>query len=105
MAKTKKVMTLTRMEKKNIKRLGRLSANRGRDLCDCNGGICDSICRENHTNERTGAIECISVYRIDESQFRKNRKDSRKDGRSTPTDKETSRSKYNKKSRKHKDED
>ncbi len=103
MAKTKKILTLTRKNKKEIKRLGRLSSYRGKDLCACNGAACDSVCRENHTNGRTGTVECPVLYRIDESQFRKHKKGRDKDDRVSVTDKETSRSRYNDKSRRRKD--
>ncbi len=105
MAKTKKILTLTRKNKKEIKRLGRLSSSRGKDLCACNGAACDSVCRENHKNDRTGVVQCPVVYRIDEGQFRKHKNDKGNDSRTPSTDKETSRSRYNDKSRRRKDEE
>lgn len=53
-----------REEKKN-QRLRRLA---GVDLCACGGGdklSCKDECREVHTNQRTGRVECGELYHVE----------------------------------------
>lgn len=54
-------------EQKKIERLKRLL---GIDLCACGSGNqfqCCGICREAHTNHKTGRVECGECYQIDHS--------------------------------------
>jgi len=54
-------------EQKKIERLIRLL---GIDLCACGGGHrlrCQDVCRECHTNSKTGKVECGEMYQIEHS--------------------------------------
>lgn len=54
-------------ERKKIERLKRLL---GIDLCACGGNQlkCHGICRERHTNTKTGVVQCTALYQIDQSE-------------------------------------
>lgn len=57
-------------EQKKITRLMRLL---GTDLCACGGGHklkCQGLCREHHTNPKTGKVECAALYQIDCSEVK-----------------------------------
>ncbi len=50
------------------KKTDRLKRLLGIDLCACGGGHkirCKGVCRERHTNSKTGKIECVALYQID----------------------------------------
>lgn len=59
-------------EQKKIARLMRLL---GIDLCACGGGQklkCQGVCREHHTNPKTGKVECVALYQVDCSEVKRN---------------------------------
>jgi len=60
-------------KKREDKRVRRLRLLLGTDLCACGGGHllrCNGMCREQHTNQKTGTVECPEVYRIDSSAIK-----------------------------------
>jgi hypothetical protein len=58
-------------KKKEQKKKDRLFRLVGTDLCACSGGHqskCDGVCREAHTNSKTGIVKCGEMYQIDQSE-------------------------------------
>jgi hypothetical protein len=59
-------------KKKEQKKKDRLFRLVGTDLCACSGGHqskCDGVCREAHTNSKTGIVKCGEMYQIDQSEL------------------------------------
>lgn len=57
-------------KKKEQKKIERLKRLLDIDLCACSGGHqlrCHGVCKESHTNPKTGEIECRELYQIDYS--------------------------------------
>ena len=57
-----------KQEKSNQKKMDRLVKFAGLDLCACCSGHqkkCEDVCREAHTNPKTGLVECGELYRVD----------------------------------------
>lgn len=55
-------------KKKEQKKNSRRKKGAGLDLCACGGGHqlkCEGICREKHTNSKTGCVECGELYQIE----------------------------------------
>lgn len=55
-------------KKREQKKIERLQRFFGIDLCACGGGNqikCHGVCRESHTNSKTGKIECEEMYYTD----------------------------------------
>lgn len=60
-------------KKKEEKRAERLLRFLGIDFCACCGGHqlrCHGICKETHTNSKTGMIECPEMYQIEPSSVK-----------------------------------
>jgi len=54
-------------KKKEEKKQERMSRLTGVDLCACGSGDrlrCHGICRENHTDKKTGQVRCEELYRV-----------------------------------------
>lgn len=59
--------------KQELKKTERLRRLLGIDLCACVGDHrlrCDGVCRERHTNTKTGRVECGEMYRIEYSEVK-----------------------------------
>ncbi len=57
-----------KQEKSNQKKAERLIKFAGLDLCACCSGHqkkCEGVCREVHTNPKTGHTECGELYQVD----------------------------------------
>lgn len=60
-------------KKRECKKLNRLKILVGIDLCACGGGHrlkCSGVCRECHTNSKSGQVECLAMYRIEQSEVK-----------------------------------
>lgn len=67
-------------EKSNQKKAERLLKFAGLDLCACCGGHqkkCHGVCREVHTNSKTGQVECGELYQVDCTELKRNKKPKR----------------------------
>jgi hypothetical protein len=67
-------------KKKEQKKQERLARLVGIDFCACGGEYqltCGGICREVHTNSKTGKVECGECYQIDRTVLVKKRRPKR----------------------------
>ena len=64
---------------KEQKKLERLKELVGKEFCACGGNQlqCGGICRESHTNPKTGKVECEEMYRITNSDIRPEKREKR----------------------------
>lgn len=61
-------------EKRKQKRIDRLLRLAGIEFCACGGGDqlkCENVCREAHTNPKTGIVECGELYTINCSELKR----------------------------------
>ena len=61
-----------------INKIRRLEVFENKDLCACNGRLCDGICRLKHT-QRDRGIKCNELYSINDELNRLVRKLKRED--------------------------
>lgn len=60
-------------KKREYKKIDRLKRLLGFDLCCCGGGHklkCSDVCRERHTNPKSGLVECGEMYQIGQSEVK-----------------------------------
>lgn len=91
--------------KRELKKIERLRRLLGIDLCACACSHqlrCGGVCRDNHTNTKTGQVECGEMYQIEHSEVKQGGTNRPKRGWRFGRQKEGNENRQNKEDRREK---
>lgn len=94
-----------RKKKQELKKIERLRRLLGVDLCACVGNHrlpCSGVCRDRHTDTKTGRVECSEMYRVEHSEVKQGGSNRPKRGWRFGRQKEGNENKVEKEHRKEK---